>query len=202
MTKDNLYVPFVLEQTGRGERQYDIYSRLLKDRIVLLGTPIDDTVANVLVAQLLFLQSEDPKKDIDLYINSPGGSVTAGLAIYDTMQMVSCPVRTYCIGQAASMGAILLAAGAEGKRFALPHSRIMVHQPSGGFEGTAADIDIQAREILKLKGVLYDILAKHCKRPAEEIRRQSERDFFMSAEEAVENGLVDKVLSENSGEKA
>ncbi len=188
------YVPYVLEQTGHGERQYDIYSRLLKDRIVLLGTPIDDTVANLLVAQLLFLQSEDPKKDIDLYINSPGGSVTAGLAVYDTMQMITCPVRTYCVGQAASMAAVLLAAGADGKRFALPHSRIMVHQPSGGSEGTAADIEIQTQEILRLKAILYDILGKHCKRSAEEIRAKSERDHFMSAEEAVAEGLVDKVL--------
>ncbi len=188
-------IPFVLEQTAHGERQYDIFSRLLKDRIVMLGTPIDDGVANTLVAQLLFLQSEDPKKDIHLYINSPGGSVTAGLAIYDTMQMISCPVRTYCIGQAASMGAVLLAAGADGGRFALPRARIMVHQPSGGFEGTAADISIQAQEILRLKDILYSILAKHTKRPAEEIRHQSDRDFFMSAEEAVANGLVDKVLA-------
>ena len=187
-------IPFVIEQTSGGERQYDIYSRLLKDRIIMLGTAIDDNVANTLVAQLLFLQSEDPKKDIHLYINSPGGSVTAGLAIYDTMQMVSCPVNTYCMGQAASMGAILLAAGTAGKRFALPHARIMVHQPSGGFEGTAADISIQAQEILRLKDALYDILAKHTGRPAEDIRRQSDRDFFMSAEEAIANGLVDKVL--------
>lgn len=187
-------IPFVIEQTSGGERQYDIYSRLLKDRIIMLGTAIDDNVANTLVAQLLFLQSEDPKKDIHLYINSPGGSVTAGLAIYDTMQMVSCPVNTYCLGQAASMGAILLAAGTAGRRFALPHSRIMVHQPSGGFEGTAADISIQVQEILRLKDALYGILAKHTGRPAEEIRRQSDRDFFMSAEEAIVNGLVDKVL--------
>ena len=187
-------VPFVIEQTSGGERQYDIYSRLLKDRIIMLGTSIDDNVANTLVAQLLFLQSENPKKDIHLYINSPGGSVTAGLAIYDTMQMVSCPVNTYCMGQAASMGAILLAAGAKGKRFALPHARIMVHQPSGGFEGTAADISIQVQEILRLKDALYNILSKHTGRPAEDIRRQSDRDFFMSAEEAIANGLVDKVL--------
>ena len=187
-------IPFVLEQTAHGERQYDIFSRLLKDRIVMLGTPIDDGMANTLVAQLLFLQSEDPKKEIHLYINSPGGSVTAGLAVYDTMQMISCPVHTYCIGQAASMGAVLLAAGAVGRRFALPHARIMVHQPSGGFEGTAADISIQAQEILRIKDILYGILAKHTKRPEEEIRRQSDRDFFMSAEQAIANGLVDKVL--------
>ena len=187
-------IPFVIEQTSYGERQYDIYSRLLKDRIVMLGTPIDDSVANILVAQLLFLQSEDPRKDVHLYINSPGGSVTAGLAIYDTMQMVSCPVNTYCLGQAASMASILLAAGTAGKRFALPHSRVMVHQPSGGFEGTAADISIQAQEILRLKNVLYGLLSRHTGRPAEEIRSQSDRDFFMTAHEAVANGLVDKVL--------
>lgn len=187
-------IPFVIEQTSYGERQYDIYSRLLKDRIVMLGTPIDDSVANILVAQLLFLQSEDPRKDIHLYINSPGGSVTAGLAIYDTMQMVSCPVNTYCLGQAASMASILLAAGTAGKRFALPHSRVMVHQPSGGFEGTAADINIQAQEILRLKNALYGLLSRHTGRPAEEIRSQSDRDFFRTAHEAVANGLVDKVL--------
>ena len=187
-------IPFVIEQTSGGERQYDIYSRLLKDRIVMLGTAIDDSVANTLVAQLLFLQAEDQKKDIHLYINSPGGSVTAGLAIYDTMQMISCLVNTYCLGQAASMGAILLAAGSAGKRFALPHSRIMVHQPSGGFEGTAADISIQAQEILRLKDALYNILSKHTGRTSEELRSQSDRDFFMSAEEAIANGLVDKVL--------
>ena len=193
MTRDNLYMPFVIEQTGHGERQYDIYSRLLKDRIVMLGTPVDDNVANLIVAQFLFLQSEDPKKDIDFYINSPGGSVTAGLAIYDTMQMLSCPVRTYCIGQCASMAAVLLASGAPGKRFALPHSRVMIHQPSGGFEGTAADIDIQCREILNIKRVLYDILSKHIGKPAEQIRQDSERDFFMSAEEAKAYHVVDDV---------
>jgi len=193
MTRDNLYMPFVIEQTGHGERQFDIYSRLLKDRIVMLGTPVDDNVANLIVAQFLFLQSEDPKKDIDFYINSPGGSVTAGLAIYDTMQMLSCPVRTYCIGQCASMAAVLLASGAPGKRFALPHSRVMIHQPSGGFEGTAADIDIQCREILNIKRVLYDILSKHIGKPAEEIRKDSERDFFMSAEEAKAYHVVDDV---------
>ena len=196
--KANYYIPYVLEQSGHGERQYDIYSRLLKDRIVLLGSQVDDNVANLLVAQFLFLQSEDPKKDIDLYINSPGGSVTAGLAIYDTMQMLSCDVRTYCVGQAASMAAVLLAAGAPGKRFALPHSRIMVHQPSGGCEGTAADIDIQAQEIIRIRTILYDILAKHCGRPAAEIRAKSDRDFFMSAEEAVAEGIIDKVMMPNS----
>ena len=192
--RNNVYVPYVIEQTGRGERTYDIYSRLLKDRIIMLGSQVDDQVANLLVAQMLFLQSEDPKKDIDLYINSPGGSVTAGLAIYDTMQMLSCQVRTYCIGQAASMGAVLLAAGAPGKRFALPHSRVMIHQPSGGFEGTAADIDIQAREILQSRTLLYDLLSKHCGRPAEEIAAKSQRDHFMNAKEALEEGVVDRIL--------
>ena len=188
-------MPFVLEQTGHGERQYDIYSRLLKDRIVLLGTPVDDTVANLLVAQFLFLQNEDPKKDIELYINSPGGSVSAGLAIYDTMQMLSCDVRTYCVGQAASMAAILLAAGAPGKRFALPNARIMVHQPSGGYEGTAADIDIHAQEILRIRTLLYDILAKHSGKSAEQLRKDSERDFFLSADEAKDYGLIDQVMA-------
>lgn len=192
--RNNLYMPFVLEQTGHGERQYDIYSRLLKDRIVLLGTPVDDTVANLLVAQFLFLQNEDPKKDIELYINSPGGSVSAGLAIYDTMQMLSCDVRTYCVGQAASMAAILLVAGAPGKRFALPNARILVHQPSGGYEGTAADIDIHAQEILRIRTVLYDILAKHTGKTAEQLRKDSERDFFLSANEAKDYGLVDQVM--------
>ena len=191
----NYLVPYVIEQTGNGERQYDIYSRLLKDRIVMLGTPVDDNVANAIVAQFLFLQSEDPKKDIDFYINTPGGVVSAGLAIYDTMQMLKCDVRTYCIGQAASMGSVLLAAGAPGKRFALPHSRVMIHQPSGGCEGTAADIDIQAREIMKTKAVLYDILAKHTGKTAEQIAKDSERDFFMSAEEAKAYNVVDTVIT-------
>ena len=187
-------VPMVVEQTGHGERGYDIYSRLLKDRIILLGTPIDDQVAGLIVAQLLFLQAEDPKKDIELYINSPGGSVTAGLAIYDTMQLISCDVRTYCIGQCASMGAVLLAAGAPGKRFALPNSRIMIHQPWGGAEGTAADIDIQAKEILRLKEMLNNILSSHSGQPLKKIEKDTERDFFMSAEEAVEYHLVDSVI--------
>lgn len=188
------YVPYVIEQTGSGERQYDIYSRLLKDRIVMLGTPVDDLVAESIVAQFLFLQSEDPKKDIDFYINTPGGVVTAGLAIYDTMQMLKCDVRTYCIGQAASMGSVLLCAGAPGKRYALPHSRVMIHQPSGGCEGTAADIDIQAKEIMKTKAVLYDILAKHTGKSAKQIAKDSERDFFMSAQEAKDYNVVDKIL--------
>ena len=188
-------VPTVIEQTSQGERAFDIYSRLLKDRIILLGTEIDDTVANLIVAQLLFLQAEDPKKDIDLYINSPGGSVTAGLAIYDTMQAISCDVKTYCIGQCASMGAVLLGAGAPGKRFALPSSRIMIHQPWGGAQGTASDINIQAQEILRLKAMLNGILSKHCKQPLKKIEKDTERDFFMGAEEAVKYNIVDKVVT-------
>ena len=188
------YAPYVIEQTGNGERQYDIFSRLLKDRIVILGSEVDDTVANSIMAQFLFLQSEDPRKDIHFYINSPGGVVSAGLAIYDTMQMLSCDVRTYCIGQAASMGAVLLAAGAEGKRFARPRFRIMIHQPSGGCQGTAADIHIQAQEILKTKAVLYDILSKHIGKSAEQIAKDSERDFFMSAQEAVDYHVVDEMI--------
>ena len=185
----------VIEQTGHGERSFDIYSRLLKDRIILLGTGIDDDVANLVIAQLLFLQAEDPKKDIDLYINSPGGSVTAGLAIYDTIQTLTCDVKTYCLGQCASMGAVLLAAGADGKRFALPNSRIMIHQPWGGAQGTAADIDIQAKEILRLKAILNGILAAHTKQTVSKIEKDTERDFFMSAAEAVEYGLVDHVVT-------
>ncbi|MEG1979731.1 MAG: ATP-dependent Clp endopeptidase proteolytic subunit ClpP [Victivallaceae bacterium] len=195
MKNSSMLVPMVVEQTGGGERGYDIYSRLLKDRIILLGTPIDDDVANLIIAQLLFLQAEDPKKDIDLYINSPGGSVTAGLAIYDTIQILSCDVRTYCLGQCASMGAVLLCAGADGKRFALPNSRIMIHQPWGGAQGTAADISIQAQEILRLRSMLNKIIATHCKRDVEKIQADTERDFFMSAEEACEYGLVDKVVT-------
>ena len=187
-------VPMVVEQTGHGERGYDIYSRLLKDRIILLGTPIDDDVANLIVAQLLFLQAEDPKKDIDLYINSPGGSCTAGLAIYDTIQSLSCDVKTYCIGQCASMGAVLLAAGTAGKRFALPHSRIMIHQPWGGAQGTASDINIQAQEILRTKATLNEILAAHTGQKLSKIEKDTDRDFFMSAEEAVKYGLVDQVV--------
>ena len=188
-------VPTVIEQTSQGERAFDIYSRLLKDRIILLGTPIDDAVANLVIAQLLFLQAEDPKKDIELYINSPGGSVTAGLAIYDTMQILSCDVKTYCLGQCASMGAVLLAAGAAGKRYALPNSRIMIHQPWGGAEGTAADISIQAKEILRLKAMLNNILSSHSGQPLKKIEKDTERDFFMSAEEAVAYHLVDSVIT-------
>ena len=187
-------VPMVVESTGAGERGYDIYSRLLKERIILLGTPIDDNVANLIIAQLLFLQAEGPGKDISLYINSPGGSVTAGLAIYDAMQTVSSPVSTYCIGQCASMGAVLLAAGAPGKRFALPHSRIMLHQPWGGAQGTAADIEIQSREILRLRSILNNILAAHTGRDLKKIERDTNRDFFMSASEALEYGVVDQVV--------
>ena len=187
-------VPMVVDSTGAGERGYDIYSRLLKDRIILLGTPIDDNVANLIIAQLLFLQAEGPGKDISLYINSPGGSVTAGLAIYDAMQTVSSPVATYCIGQCASMGAVLLAAGAPGKRFALPHSRIMLHQPWGGAQGTAADIEIQSREILRLRSILNNILAAHTGRDLKKIERDTNRDFFMSASEALEYGVVDQVV--------
>ena len=192
--KDNYLVPYVVEQTARGERSYDIYSRLLQDRIVLLGGEVTDDSANSIVAQLLFLQSQDAKKEISMYINSPGGSVTAGLAIYDTMQFISCPVATYCIGQAASMGAVLLTAGAKGKRFALPSSRIMIHQPWGGAEGKASDIEITAREILRLKEMLNGILAAHSGKKIEDVVRDTDRDHFMSAAEACAWGLIDKVL--------
>jgi len=191
---NNFLVPMVVEQTGRGERGYDIYSRLLVDRIVFLGTPVDDTVSNVIIAQLLFLQMTDPKKDIHLYINSPGGSVTAGLAIYDTMQFLTCDVNTYCIGQAASMGAVLLAAGTKGKRYALPNARIMIHQPWGGVQGQATDISIQAQEILRLKDRINEILAKHCGKAGETLAKDTDRDRFMSAEDAKAYGLVDEVV--------
>jgi len=184
----------VVEQTGRGERGYDIYSRLLVDRIVFLGTPVDDMVSNLIIAQLLFLQMTDAKKDIHLYINSPGGSVTAGLAIYDTLQFLTCDVNTYCIGQAASMGAVLLCAGTAGKRYALPNARIMIHQPWGGVQGQATDISIQAREILRLKDRLNEILAKHCGKTVDEIGKSTDRDNFMSADEAKAYGLVDAVV--------
>lgn len=186
-------VPIVVEQTNRGERAYDIYSRLLKDRIVFLGGPVDDTVANLIIAQMLFLEAEDPEKDIQFYINSPGGVVTAGMAIYDTMQYVRCPVATICLGQAASMGSLLLAAGAKGKRFALPYARILIHQPMGGVQGQATDIEIHAREILRMRGFLNDILAKHTGQPIEKIAQDTERDYFMSAQEAKEYGLIDEV---------
>ncbi|SFR08902.1 ATP-dependent Clp endopeptidase proteolytic subunit ClpP [Desulfoscipio geothermicus] len=187
-------VPIVVEQTNRGERSYDIYSRLLKDRIVFIGGPIDDGVANLVIAQLLFLEAEDPEKDINLYINSPGGVVTAGMAIYDTMQYVKPDVSTICLGQAASMGSFLLAAGAPGKRYALPYARIMIHQPLGGVQGQATDIDIHAKEILRMKDTLNDLLSKHTGQPKERIARDTERDFFMSAQEAKEYGLIDKVF--------
>ena len=187
-------IPTVVEQTHRGERGWDIFSRLLKDRIVFLGTPIDDIVANVIIAQLLFLESEDPEKEINIYINSPGGSVTAGLAIYDTMQYVRCPVSTICLGQAASMGALLLSAGQKGKRFALPNGRVLIHQPMGGVSGQASDIEIHAREILKLRGKLNEILSENCGQPLERIERDTERDYYMSTTEAKEYGLVDEVI--------
>ncbi len=188
-------IPIVIETTGRTERAYDIYSRLLRERIVLLGTPIDDHVASLICAQLLFLESESPEKEINLYINSPGGSVTAGLAIYDTMQYISAPVATLCLGQAASMGALLLAAGAPGMRFALPHSRILIHQPMGGFSGQATDIDIHAREILRLKESLNGILAKHTGAPLEKIAQDTDRDYFMGAGEAKEYGIIARILT-------
>jgi ATP-dependent Clp protease, protease subunit len=194
MQMNNFLVPMVVEQTGRGERGYDIYSRLLVDRIIFLGTPIDDMVANLIIAQLLFLQMTDPKKDIHLYLNSPGGSVTAGLAIYDTLQFLTCDTNTYCIGQAASMGALLLCAGTKGKRFALPNARIMIHQPWGGVQGQATDISIQAKEILRLKDRLNEILAKHCGRSVDEVAKDTDRDRFMSADEAKQYGLVDQVV--------
>ena len=190
-----LYPPTVVEQTPNVYQSYDSYSRLLKDRIIILGTPVDDHVSSLLIAQLLFLQSEEPKKDIDFYITSPGGSVTAGLAIYDTMQILSCDVRTYCVGQAASMGAVLLAAGTAGKRFALPNARIMIHQPWGGAQGTASDIIIQAEEILRLKKSINDILAHHTHKELSEIENDTDRDFFMSAEQAKDYGLVDSVVA-------
>lgn len=187
-------IPMVVEQTGRGERAYDIYSRLLKDRIIFLGSGVDDNVANLIVAQLLFLESEDPDKDINLYINSPGGLVSAGLAIYDTMQYVKPDVSTICIGQAASMGALLMAGGAAGKRFALPNSRILIHQPLGGAQGQATEIDIQAREILRIREELTKILAKHSAQPIDRIYRDTERDFYMTGQQAMEYGIIDKVI--------
>ena len=193
--KSQYYVPMVIEQTGRTERAYDIYSRLLKDRIIFIGTPIDDNVANVIIAQMLFLQMEDVNKDINIYINTPGGSVTAGLAIYDTMRFLKCDVATYCVGQAASMGAILLCAGEKGKRFALPNSRIMIHQPWGGVQGSAEDISRQTKEILKMREKANEILSFHTNKTIEEIRRDTDRDYFMSAEEAKEYGIIDKVIS-------
>jgi len=194
MSETNYMIPIVVEQTGRIERQYDIYSRLLKDRIIFLGTPIDDQVANVVVAQLLFLEAEDPERDIYLYINCPGGVISAGLAIYDTMQYITPEVSTICMGQAASMGAVLLAAGAKGKRSGLPNSRVMIHQPSGGTQGDAANIEIYAREVIKMKDRLNEVLAKHTGQPLKKIAKDTDRDFFMSAEEAKEYGIIDRIF--------
>jgi ATP-dependent Clp protease protease subunit len=190
-----LYTPYVIERSSRGERTYDVFSRLLMDRIIFLGTPINDDVANVVIAQLLFLEADNPERDIHIYINSPGGSVSAGMAIYDTMQFLKSPVNTNCMGLAASMGSFLLAAGRPGKRSALPHSRIMIHQPSGGTQGTAADIEIQAREILYLRSKMNELMSKHTGRPVEQIERDMDRDRFMSAEEAKAYGLIDNVIS-------
>lgn len=190
-----MLVPIVVEQTSRGERAYDIYSRLLRERIIFLGTAIDDIVANLVIAQLLFLESEEPEKDINFYINSPGGVVTSGLAIYDTMQYIKPDIQTICIGQAASMGALLLAAGTKGKRYALPHSRILIHQPMGGFQGQATDIDIHAREILRMRAELNRILVQHTDQPLDRIETDTERDYFMGGEEAVQYGIVDSVIS-------
>ncbi len=194
-------IPIVIEQSSRGERAWDIYSRLLRDRIVFLGTGISDDIANVIIAQMLFLESEDPDKDIHFYINSPGGLVTAGLAIYDTMQYIKPKVETLCMGQAASMAAILLAAGQKGKRFALPHARIMLHQPLGGFQGQASDIDIQAKEILRLRDELNHILVTHTGRPIEQLQKDTDRDFFMSGAEAKDYGLVDEVILERDADR-
>lgn len=194
-------IPIVIEQTGRTERAYDIYSRLLRDRIVFIGTPIDDNIANLVIAQLLFLQSEDPEKDVHLYVNSPGGIVSAGLAIYDTMQYVKPDIATYCIGQAASMGALLLMAGARGKRFTLPHARIMLHQPMGSFHGQAADVEIHAREIIKTKDVLNQMVVRHTGQPIDKVQVDTDRDFFMSGAEAKEYGIVDEVIHSMKGGK-
>lgn len=190
-----MLIPMVIEQSSRGDRAYDIYSRLLKDRIIIMGEQVIDSIANTMIAQMLFLESEDPDKDINVYINSPGGSVTAGLAIYDTMQYIRSDLVTICMGQATSMGALLLAAGAKGKRYALPNSRIMIHQPLGGAQGQATDIDIHAREILKTRDTLNEILAKHSGQDVEKIKKDTERDFFMTAEEAKEYGIIDKVIT-------
>jgi ATP-dependent Clp protease protease subunit len=191
----NQYIPMVIEQTGRVERAYDIYSRLLKDRIIFIGTPVDDNIANIVIAQMLFLQMEDSSKDISLYINTPGGSVTAGLAIYDTMQFVKCDVATYCIGQAASLGGLLLASGDKNKRFALPNSRIMIHQPWGGVQGSAEDISRQTKEILRLRGRINELLAEHTGKSLKDIETATDRDFFMTSKEAKEYGIVDKVVT-------
>jgi ATP-dependent Clp protease protease subunit len=194
---DNMLVPIVVEQTGRGERSYDIYSRLLKDRIIFLGGPIDDHISNLVVAQLLFLEAEDPDKDIHLYINSPGGVVTSGMAIYDTMQYIKCPVSTICIGQAASMAAILLAGGEKGKRFSLKHARIMIHQPLGGFQGQATDIHIHAQEILRMKKRLNELLSEHTGQTLEKVEADTDRDYFMSSEDAKNYGIIDSAVTRN-----
>tara|TARA_Y100000031_G_C8175585_1_gene363933 strand:- start:350 stop:958 length:609 start_codon:yes stop_codon:yes gene_type:complete len=199
--KNQMYVPMVIEQTGKIERAYDIYSRLLKDRIIFIGTPIDDNIANVVIAQMLFLQMEDLNKDINLYINTPGGSITAGLAMYDTMQFVKCSVATYCVGQAASLGALLLCAGTKGKRFTLPNSRIMIHQPWGGVQGTAEDISIQTNEILRLRTTVNQILSRHTGKPIAKVQEDTDRDFFMSAQEAKDYGIVDEVVGNNKAKK-
>jgi ATP-dependent Clp protease protease subunit len=191
-----MLIPIVVEQSSRGERAYDIYSRLLKDRIIFMGEQVHDDMANIVIAQMLFLESEDPGKDVNIYVNSPGGSVTAGLAIYDTMQYIKPDVATICMGQATSMGAILLAAGTKGKRYALPHARVMIHQPLGGAQGQATDIDIQAKEILKIKDLVHRILAEHTGQPIKKIREDTERDYFMDSQEALEYGLIDKVITE------
>jgi len=191
-----MLIPIVIEQSSRGERAYDIYSRLLKDRIIFMGEQVHDSMANTIIAQMLFLESEDPDKDINLYINSPGGSVTAGLAIYDTMEYIRPAIATICMGQATSMGALLLAAGAKGKRYALPHARVMIHQPLGGAQGQATDIDIQAREIMKIKELIHKILVKHTGQNIEKIRQDTERDYFMDAEEALRYGIVDRIITE------
>ena len=188
-------IPIVVEKSSRGERAYDIYSRLLKDRIIFAGYPIDDNVSNLIIAQMLFLEAEDQEKDINLYVNCPGGVVTSGLAIYDTMQYIRCPVATICIGQAASMGALLLAAGAKGKRYALPHARIMIHQPLGGVQGQATDIDIQAREILRMREIINDILVRHTGKEPEQVKMDTDRDFFLSSEQARDYGLIDEVIT-------
>ena len=195
------YIPYVIEQTGRGERSYDIFSRLLKERIVFLGSEVNDVVANLIIAQLLFLESEDPEKDIYLYVNSPGGSVSAGMAIYDTMQYIRPPVATVCVGQAASMGAVLLAGGAPGKRCALPHARIMIHQPLGGFQGQASDVEIHAKEMLRVKRELIHILSKHAGRDLKQVEKDSDRDFFMTAAEAKEYGIIDDIFEKRIVDK-
>ena len=198
---NNVLIPIVIEQTSRGERSYDIYSRLLKDRIIFLGTSVDDHMANVIIAQMLFLESDEPEQDIYLYVNSPGGQVSSGMAIYDTMQYIKPDVQTICIGQAASMGALLLAAGAKGKRFSLPHARIMIHQPSGGFQGQHTDIEIQAKEISRIREILDGILAQHSKQDPKKVRKDTERDHYMTGEEALEYGLIDKLITKREEAK-